>query len=218
MLRLLCMPLKSARNHGFTLVELLLVISIMLIMAGAMIPSFNGYLKNQSLKQAQERLKSDLRTVQNKALTGALYDQTVDVGSTGRTVTHWGVRFNSGSNRYDYFIAYATTGAEFTSECNNAGNTTPGDGTSARYQGNGELPSDMVFKSPTGCLFFDFKNGATRPSPPSPLATGFTSPVYFGLATSNATGDCRNIRFNWSGLVFNTNADQCSCSNFTTCQ
>lgn len=208
------MPLKSARNHGFTLVELLLVITIMLIMAGAMIPSFNGYLKNQSLKQAQERLKSDIRTIQNKALTGALYDQTVDVGPSGRTVTHWGIRFNNESNIYDYFIAHAATGAEFTSECNNARSTTPGDGSSARYQGSGELPSDMEFKSPTGCLFFDFKNGLTTPS----TLAGFTSPIYFGITKSDTTGDCRNIRFNWSGLVFNTNDGRCSCSEFSSCE
>lgn len=206
------MPIKPAHNRGFTLVELLIAITIMLIMAGAMIPSFSGYLKSQTLKQSQEKLKSDIRSIQNKALTGALYDKTVDVGGTARQVTHWGIRFNNGSSTYNYFIGYATTGAQLTNECNNY-NAAQGVGSDVRNQGSGTLPPDMAFKSSTGCLFFDFKNGTTQP-----ILAGFTSPVYFGFTSSNATGSCRNIRYNWTGAVFNTNAAQCSCANPATCQ
>ena len=206
------MPYKSAQHEGFTLVELIMVVTIMVLMAGAMIPSFTSYLKSQTLKQAQERVKSDLRSIQNKALTGALYDKTVDVAGTPQSVTHWGVRFTTNSPTYSYFIAYATTGGQFTSECNNF-NAGQGNGNSRRLQGTGTLPSDMVFKSASGCLFFDFKNGTTRP-----VLAGFTSPLYFGYTASSATGNCRNIRFNWAGSIFNTNADQCSCANPATCQ
>ncbi|NMB70344.1 prepilin-type N-terminal cleavage/methylation domain-containing protein [candidate division WWE3 bacterium] len=189
------MPLKSAQNYGFTLVELLLVITIMLIMAGAMIPSFNGYLKNQSLKQAQERLKSDLRSVQNKALTGALYDRTVLVGAVQQPVTHWGVRFNNNSRRYDFFIARATNAAQFATECANYA-------LADRFQNFEELPEEMIFKSPTGCLYFSFLNGGISTSVT-------TSPVYFGYSASNAAGNCRSMQFNPSGLVFNTNVGTC---------
>lgn len=189
------MPHKTALENGFTLVELLLVITIMIIMAGSMIPSFSGYLRNQNLKQTQEKVKSDLRSVQNKALTGALYDRTVLVGGTPRTVTHWGVRFNNNSRRYDFFIAYATNAAQFNSECSNYL-------AADRFQNFEQLPEDMVFKSPSGCLFFSFLNGGTSTSVT-------TSPVYFGYAASNASGSCRNLMFNTSGLVFNTNAGNC---------
>jgi prepilin-type N-terminal cleavage/methylation domain-containing protein len=185
------MPFKPAEHNGFTLVELLLVITIMMVMAGAMIPSFSGYLRNQNLKQTQEKLKSDLRTVQNKALTGALFDRTVLVGAAQQPVTHWGVRFVNGSRRYNYFISAAATAAE----CNNFA-------AADRFQSFEELPEDMVFKSPTGCLFFSFLNGGTSTSVT-------TSPVYFGYASSNATGSCRSMQFNTAGLVFNTNIGTC---------
>jgi len=190
------MPFKTARKNGFTLVELLLVITIMMVMAGAMIPSFSGYLRNQNLKQTQERLKSDLRTAQNKALTGALYDRTVNVGGVQRQVTHWGVRFNNNSRRYDFFIAYGTNAAQLTTECNNNYNAAD------RFQNFEELPEDMVFKSTSRCLFFSFLNGGT-----STAVAG--SPVIFGYSASNAAGNCRRMEFNTSGLIFNTNVNTC---------
>lgn len=49
-----------------------MVVSIIAIIGGGIIPSFSQYLNDQNLKQAQEQLKSDLRTIQNKALTGPL--------------------------------------------------------------------------------------------------------------------------------------------------
>src|SRR3989339_1397940 len=99
------------RSSGFTLIELLIVVTIIVLVTGAAIPSFAGYVRNQTIIQATEQLKSDLRTAQNKAMTGASSTELI----SGNPARFWGVRFSSGasdtgSNTYDYFISDVNTG------------------------------------------------------------------------------------------------------------
>ena len=72
------MKLPRSVSKGFTLVELMIVVGILAIVSGIMIPSFSTYTRNQTLKQAQENLKSDLRSAQNKALTGTGSDTLIN--------------------------------------------------------------------------------------------------------------------------------------------
>jgi len=51
------MKLPRSASKGFTLVELMIVVGILAVVSGIMIPSFSGYTRNQTLKQAQENLK-----------------------------------------------------------------------------------------------------------------------------------------------------------------
>src|SRR3989339_87547 len=76
-------------NKAFTLIEVMVVIAVLTVLTVSIVPSFSGYLKNQNVKQAQETLKSDLRSVQNKALTGVLSD-------TG--AYFWGILLAADSN------------------------------------------------------------------------------------------------------------------------
>ncbi len=130
-------------SKGFTLIELLVVISIISIIGGGIIPSFSKYIKDQNLKQAQEQLKSDLRTIQNKALTGAMSNEEIPAVS-GNRVRYWGVYLLSGSETIDYFISTDTACPP---------------GSTSDLQGNFKIPNTIVYKGDTGCLFFDIKNG-----------------------------------------------------------
>jgi type II secretory pathway pseudopilin PulG len=87
----------SAQNPAFTLIELLVVVSLVTIMTGTLIPSFTAYINDQNLKQAQEAVKNDLRSVQNKALAGSLSDTP--------TVVYWGIRFTNNSNVYTFLTS-----------------------------------------------------------------------------------------------------------------
>jgi prepilin-type N-terminal cleavage/methylation domain-containing protein len=180
-------------QKGFTLVELVVTITLIVLMAGSAIPSFNSYLNNQALKQAQEQIKSDIRTVQNKAITSAAAD--FKIGGT-TTPTYWGVRFNNHSTDYLYFIARNNTPAE----CNLI---TTSDAT-GRYQGKGTLPSSMYVYSNTFCLFFAIKDGAVSTTTTS--TTTSISHMNFGY-TSTAT--CRSIYWTSVGAVYNTNSASC---------
>lgn len=124
--------------QGFTLLELLIVVSIIAIMSGAILPAFSQYIDNQGLRQAQEQVKSDLRTIQNRALTGSAADQYIN----GNPVLFWGLDFTDSSGTYSYFISTDNT----TNECDQSS------------QGTYSLPENYVFKH-DGCVFFSMENG-----------------------------------------------------------
>ena len=137
--------LKTALNprSGFTMVELLIVVSIIAILTGALIPSFSGYTKNQALRQAQEQLVNDLFTAQNNALAGR--KNTI----TPVAVTHWGLRFNTTTPSRDYEFV-TTQDAIFTANtCANA--------VSERRVSLSE--SMEVADNSAQCIFFSLRNG-----------------------------------------------------------
>lgn len=182
--------IKNAQ--GFTLVELLIVISILVIVTGAAIPSFAGYIKNQGIKQAQEQLKSDLRNIQNKALTGALSDQTIGTSP----VAYWGVRFSpgsgSGATRYEYFIAATNTSCP------------SGALPSSQLQGYSDLASGIIVRaSAYTCVYFSIANGSISSSPS-------VTQLIVGYSGSTASGDCRRVHFNSNGLIYSGTSLLCT--------
>src|SRR4030042_7061691 len=61
-------PIQGLR--GFTLVELLVVLAIISILTFITLGSFNNFQRNQEVRNAAEKLKSDLRKYQNLATSG----------------------------------------------------------------------------------------------------------------------------------------------------
>lgn len=59
----------SAR-YGFSLIEILIVVGIMLTLTGFIIASYSSFTSTQKLKQAVKTLRSDLRFVQTRAASG----------------------------------------------------------------------------------------------------------------------------------------------------
>jgi prepilin-type N-terminal cleavage/methylation domain-containing protein len=55
---------------GFTLIEMVIVVVILMILTGGIFVSFNTYNEQQKVKQAVLTLKSDLRLAQTKAVGG----------------------------------------------------------------------------------------------------------------------------------------------------
>lgn len=174
------LPVKKS---GFTLIELLLVITIISIITVGVIPEFSTYIRNQNLKQGQEQIKSDLRSTQNKALTGSLTDQLIG----GFPMKFWGMKFTNESASYDYFISVTDA-------------TCPSNYIDGQYQGKGKLNNNLKIQNFTsgasGCLFFSVDNG------------GITSPG-FGSDVSVIVGysatEVKNIFFNSAGLIYSTN-------------
>jgi type II secretory pathway pseudopilin PulG len=179
------------RSAGFTLIELLISASIVMIIAAGIIPSFSGYIKDQNLKQAQEQLKSDLRTIQNRALTGALSDVTM--GTPAVPVLYWGVVFyapddNSGTNTYKSFVS------------NSASSCPP---SPKIDQGTYTFKNNIRYFDNTVCLFFSIKNGD--------LIRHGGIGNYIDLkykasgncvAESSGNKTCQRIFFNEAGLIY----------------
>ncbi len=128
-----------SKDSGFTLVELLLVVSLIAVLSSLLIPGFSTYIDNQNIRQAQEILKSDLRTAQNNALTG--------VGSSDTTVSYWGLKIPSqNATNYGFFKSAAAT----PEACDSASIETIAT----------TLPGNVVVKDASGaCVFFSARNG-----------------------------------------------------------
>lgn len=141
----------SWRTNAFTLIELMIVISIITIVSGVSIPAFSRYIRKQNLKQAYEQIKSDFRTVQNKALTGALSDQKV--GSPPLDMEFWGISFTEDSPTYTYFISATDSSCD-----------------TIETQGTSKFSNDIVSKM-NACVFFSVSNGGI--TGPSPVTLGY---------------------------------------------
>lgn len=174
------LPRKTISSTGFTLLELMIVVTIIGIISAGLIPAFSNYIRSQNLKQAQEQLKSDMRTIQNKALTGALSDQLLG----GTYIKYWGIKFVNGQPTYDYFVSINTT-------C-------PGAYVAGVYQGRGSFGSNLKIQSTgTNCVFFDISNGDIN----STLISSGSGTASVGYSAT----ELRRVFFNSSGLIYSTN-------------
>jgi prepilin-type N-terminal cleavage/methylation domain-containing protein len=172
-------PSKGGLKPAFTMIELLVVVGIIAVVTGALIPAFSNYLQDQELKQTQEQLKNDLRSIQNRALAGA--SSETEIG--GSAVNYWGIHFVVGSGNYDYFISVENTG------CLPANN---------QVEGRFALPYDMVIRdvvdsSGHACLFFSFANGNITENPVTN-----TNAIVVGEAGSST---CARVEYNDYGLI-----------------
>lgn len=84
--------LKKRENRGFTVVELLVVIGIMMLILSIMIPSFATWRAGQDLTFAQRELVSNLQRARGYALTGK---RILDFNSK-----YYGIRFALNSGDY----------------------------------------------------------------------------------------------------------------------
>jgi prepilin-type N-terminal cleavage/methylation domain-containing protein len=173
---------KTALQQGFTLLELLVVVAIITVMTGALIPGFSGYVTNQNLKQAQEHVKNDMRTVQNRAMAGASADETIN----GNQVNYWGIRFVQGATTYDYFISDTASCATYPPSTN-------------AVKGRSEkLPGKSVVRSGTRCVFFSLRNGD--------IVNG--ADIIVGPPSPGTP--CRRIINNSSGLIYQGTSEACT--------
>ena len=166
-------------SKGFTLLELLISISIIAIISAGVIPTFSGYIKNQNLKQAQEQLKSDLRSVQNRALTGSLSDQFLDSNRTA----YWGIMFTNNSGSYTYFVSANDTLCPPSVKLD---------------QGGATLPNEIKYVGTTGCYFFSIKNGDISKYPT-------TLPNQIDLKYAISDESVKSVLFNSAGLIYTVN-------------
>lgn len=86
--------LKSKKKSAFTLIEILVVVVILAIIAGATMPAFLGYANNRSLSRTAQLFLSDISLVRNKSLSGAVHTDPAESGN-------WTMRINCGTANYN---------------------------------------------------------------------------------------------------------------------
>lgn len=79
---------------GFTLIELMVAVSVGLVVTGMVIVNYNSYNTTQILKQAALTLKNDIRFVQTKASSG------VKPYASCNTLVGWNMTFTSTGYTY----------------------------------------------------------------------------------------------------------------------
>jgi len=180
---------RSYLPTGFTLIELLIAVSIIIVLAGFLVPNFSIYMSTQTIRQAQEQIKNDLRTVQNRAISGSGFSPTVN---------YWGVKFVDSANTYFYF----TTDTASWNDCN--AHSIGGVGSEKSVK----LPGTAIIRNGTQCVYFAFadggmtffRNGAAVTSQASQIVTvGYTSSV----------NDCGGTQLNSAGLIKGLTAQTC---------
>jgi len=65
-----CSEMQNKKFFGFSIVELLLAVSIVLILAGIVFVSYRNFSSNQVLSQTASFLREDLRSAQQQTLAG----------------------------------------------------------------------------------------------------------------------------------------------------
>jgi prepilin-type N-terminal cleavage/methylation domain-containing protein len=63
--------MESPRAHGFTLIEIIVSVSLLLVLSGLFMASYSGFNNSQTVKQAASTLVLNLQAVRTNAAAGA---------------------------------------------------------------------------------------------------------------------------------------------------
>lgn len=129
-------------SHGFSLVEVLVVIAFIGIMTGVLFVSLSGKRTETSLKSAAREVAAAVRTAQNSALTG------VKTGvPDGRSLCRYDIERTSAST-YEIFVRYSQ---------NNG--SCPGNNNDRSSLGRFSLKNGVSFSGGNWSVLFDVPRG-----------------------------------------------------------
>ncbi len=101
---------KLKLKKGFTLIEMLVTLSIIVIMSGVLIVYTRGSEKIGQLNRGSERLSFDVRRMASMSMQTK---QVKDEDGNMRDVCGWGIHFNNdGGNKYIVFSDYCLEGQD----------------------------------------------------------------------------------------------------------
>lgn len=98
--------MNRPKNTGFTLLELMIVIAIIGILAAIAVPSFQGILERDRLKQVAEALKSDMQFARTEAIKRS---NDIIVSRTTGNAGAWCYGLSAVTTSCDCNLATATT-------------------------------------------------------------------------------------------------------------
>jgi len=180
MLNFFCVKKNSA---GFTLIEMLVVIFIISLLSILILANYQGGKKEYALLQANQKLISDLRKVQNMAINGT---ETEGYCSTAVTCYGYGIYLNSGSS----YIIFADRDGDHRYNAIEGFETV-------------NLPSPIIIQSTTPSpvsIFFKAPSPITYINGVS--VAGVSAKVILRIQNS---GLIKTIKVNTAGLIENDN-------------
>jgi type IV fimbrial biogenesis protein FimT len=81
-------PFPGSRQRGFTLIELMIVVTLLAVMLGIGIPSFRGFIAGQRVKTAAYDFATALLVARSEAIKR---NTTVTIAPTGSWIGGWTV-------------------------------------------------------------------------------------------------------------------------------
>ena len=209
-------------SKAFTFIELLISVSIIIIITGALIPSFSGYIRKQPGKNERFQFINDIRSMQNKALTGSLSDKNIS-GVPGTTIypKYWVLKYicRTGESfcEYCFYVTDDMKCYEGTATCATnipsdrlQGGTTKVSKVSTMgsyfYHSTGDctgttpLEHYVFIKMSDGRMEYKTSNLSTTTLYDCTVPPSDTDPYFHGLCIGEAKKDI--VFFNYSGLVY----------------
>ncbi len=145
---------ERKRRLGFSLIELMIVISLFALITIAATISYISFEGGQRLKNGALQIKNDLRSAQSSAQSG---DKGAGSCATTDSLAGWYVKFNSGSTVNSYTIA---------GDCIDTSN-------------NENSFSSSIFNLPQGVTISAISYGAIGAASPSVIAVGSDASILF---------------------------------------
>lgn len=81
-------------RRGFTLVEVLVALSLVIIITAMTVPTYGRFIDRQSLKQDAFNLKTDLESAKARSLSN------IEPSAAASGAAAWGLRATGGTNQY----------------------------------------------------------------------------------------------------------------------
>lgn len=89
--------IKEKNNQGFTLLELIVSISIITMLIAIFLTNYSGTSRRTELIMASQKMVTDIRLAQNNTLGSVEYNNQIPLGG-------WGVHFDISTNDEIYYI------------------------------------------------------------------------------------------------------------------
>jgi type IV fimbrial biogenesis protein FimT len=126
-------PTPGSRQRGFTLIELMIVVTLLAVMLGIGIPSFRGFIAGQRVKTIAYDFATALLVARSEAIKR---NATVTIAPTGSWVGGWTV--STGTTPTILATQQPASNVTIT--------TNPNPTASVVYQGNGRIASSLTFQ------------------------------------------------------------------------
>lgn len=174
-------------SHGFTLIEVLVTISIIIIVTGIVLVNYQGGQKQLILQRAVNKLSQDIRMVQEMAMSAQKYNGAVPSGG-------YGIAFTSSIDTY-FIYADCDVGTSYGWKFTPSGTPCAGS--------TGELLEEVKLEESVSISAF---------SALVPFSINFVPPdptVYFNATTTSSSewiqleisGQTKKVTVNSVGLI-----------------